>query len=492
MRNFNKRNLKKLDWSISLSVLLGSVLTIIAACVDSSGPIGAPDVIPAGTTVSSVKLTLAQPTLILGQTTQATVVATLSDGSLISGPVDYSSQNPSVATVSTKGVVTALTAGVAMINAAVASHAASATITVKPLASPIANVAVALDSPSLGIGHSAKANATVKDSAGNLLIGQLVTWASLAPTVATVSSTGMVTAVAAGSATIEARAAGQAGSASLAVIQIPSGIPVGGPGVLASHDFNDGTRGSFNISSAAKVDFPDDPTGMGHGKVARIRYSPIDANRSDDEYGSYRTHDTGKVRYGRTIWFKGDFYLPRNPLSDPNWDSTNIRKILDWQGGSDNGLTGGGARFHLSRHPDNMTGLSCLSLEVEGLTTLNGVVQPATIAYFAQFADSKVTFDTWHTLEVRLITNSANGVADGSLAFWLDNSTDTPTFVTPSTLYFINEAWAPLGTGGIPVVGSYFNDFHFGTQLSNDASASLNTEYRYWDNVSFSTARLGN
>ncbi|MDQ6769388.1 MAG: Ig-like domain-containing protein [Gemmatimonadota bacterium] len=111
-----------------------------------------------------------------------------------------------------------------MIQATVASRAASATVTVQSPVSPVAAVAVTLDSTSLAIGHSAKASATAKDSAGNLITGLTITWASVSPTVATVSSSGMVTAVTAGSAIIQGTVSGKAGSASLTVTLLaPSG-----------------------------------------------------------------------------------------------------------------------------------------------------------------------------------------------------------------------------------------------------------------------------
>jgi hypothetical protein len=487
MRYFIQRTCKHNNWSTSLTVLLTCVLIVAAACVNTSGPLDGSPVIWTGP-VSSVQVSLAQPTLALGQSTQATVVATSADGQVVNGNITFSSQNPSVASVSSNGLVSGLSAGVTIIQATVGSRAASASITVKalaPAAAVVATIDVVLDSTSLGIGHSARAVATVMDSAGNLIAGRTITWASLSPTVATVSSSGMVTAVAAGSATIEAAVSGISGSASLAVAGAPA------TGTLAFHDFNDGTRGPFVISSASNVDFPDDPTGTGHGKVARILFAPTEANRSNEQYLSYITHDNARIRYGRTIWFKGDVYLPSNPLNDPNWRAGDLRKILDWQGASDDGWTGGGARWILTKGFDNQTNQPCLSVTVERQATVNGLQVPNTEQYFGQFAQDKFGFDTWHTIEVRLITNSANGVADGSLAFWLDNNTDTPDFVTPSTLNFINESWAPLGNDGLPRVGSYFSALQVGSQLSNATPLPLNQEYRYWDNITFSTTRVG-
>jgi hypothetical protein len=84
-------------------------------------------------------------------------------------------------------------------------------------------------------------------------------------------------------------------------------------------------------------------------------------------------------------------------------------------------------------------------------------------------------------IKVRLITNSSNGSTDGSLAFWLD-----AVLVNSSTgLSFINESWAPNGSGGTPVVGSYFNYFKTGSQLSNLSPEAVYQEYRYLNNLGF-------
>lgn len=214
------RHFKPIDWSVSLSLLLACVLSVIAACVDSSGPLGAPNVITETQAVSTVKITLAQPTLAPGQTTQATVVSTSADGKIVNGRVDYSSQNPSVATVSPSGRVTAVAVGLAAIQATVSGRGATASLTVQSqtsAAAPIAAVAVAFDSTKIVVGHTAQASAVVKDTAGNTITGQTVTWSSLTPTVATVSSSGAVTAIAAGTASIKATVSSVSGDGSLTV-----------------------------------------------------------------------------------------------------------------------------------------------------------------------------------------------------------------------------------------------------------------------------------
>ncbi|MDQ6770302.1 MAG: Ig-like domain-containing protein [Gemmatimonadota bacterium] len=451
-------HLKKIDWSILPFLLSVCVLTVISACVQPSGPLGGQNLLVVGTAVSSVRITLAQPTLATGEETQATVVATSANGAVVGGHADFSSQNPSIATVSSNGVVTALTAGVSMIQATVASRAASTIVTVKSPVSAVAVVAVALDSSSLAIGHSANASATAKDSAGNLITGQKVTWASASPTVATVSSTGTVTAVTAGSATIEAMVAGKSGSASLNVITVP------GSSVLAFYDFNDGKPGPFNDWASPAVDYPADPTGSGRGKVVRILYTGYKADPASSDHNM--EFDTiHHYRYGETLWFKGDVYMPSGVVSGGPKDFNNQRKLLDY-------FRVNNARLFLTRETDG---------------TLHWVAGDIMTGVYVEdryigSTGVKLLDDTWYTIEMKMVTNSADGIRDGRLEFYVNNPSSTPDFVVSSGLGWITEKSG----------GTYFNSFRFGTQLTiHYPTDSVYSEYRYWDNVSFSTTRMG-
>src|SRR5207253_1337848 len=107
--------------------------------------------------------------------------------------IDFSSRDSSIATVSPNGVVTALTPGTVLIQAAISGYAATAPVIVKALFGTVAVVSVALDSTTLAVGHAAKATATAKDAAGQIVTGRAVTWATQSPSIATVSSDGTVT-----------------------------------------------------------------------------------------------------------------------------------------------------------------------------------------------------------------------------------------------------------------------------------------------------------
>jgi Bacterial Ig-like domain (group 2) len=463
MRDFNK-----LDRSVSLSLLFACVLTVIAACVAPSGPLGAPNVIQTGT-VSSVRLTLAQSTLAPGQTTQATAVAASADGTVVGGRVDFSSQNPSIATVSSNGVVTALTAGAAMIQAAVGSRVASANVTVESPVSPVAVVAVALDSTTLGIGHAAKATAVAKDAGGNVIPGQAVIWASLSPTIATVSSTGAVMAIAPGSATIKGTISGTSGSASVTVVQFSDSV------ILVSHDFNDGTIGPFNNNAGTDLDFVDDPTSpvSSRGKVARFYYlrpttdgSVRDVNRSI-EY-------VQPQRYGQSMFFKGDFYIPVDDLGN----GLTSRKLLYFFPHVDfkkYGGIGSETFWTVITAQGSTLQLDVTSTRQDG-TNGGFAVNLGTIAP-----------RTWYTLEIEQRMNSSISATDGIVRVWLNGA----LLYENTTVTWTDPNWLGNTVAGAQVLDPtdvYFERFDFGDQVN---SRYTYNEYRYWDNVAFSSKRIG-
>jgi hypothetical protein len=71
------------------------------------------------------------------------------------------------------------------------------------------------------VGQTLQLSATVKDASGNILSGQSVAWSSSASTVASVSSSGLVTAHALGSALITAAAGSRSGVATVNVVPEP-------------------------------------------------------------------------------------------------------------------------------------------------------------------------------------------------------------------------------------------------------------------------------
>ena len=82
----------------------------------------------------------------------------------------------------------------------------------------VASVGLSPASNTLDAGGSYTLTASLGDASGQALSGRSVSWASSNPAVASVSGTGAVTALAAGSATITATVEGQSASATVTVV----------------------------------------------------------------------------------------------------------------------------------------------------------------------------------------------------------------------------------------------------------------------------------
>src|SRR3989449_5024707 len=82
---------------------------------------------------------------------------------------------------------------------------------------PVASVTVAPTSASLHVGDTLRLGATPWDSSGNILAGRSIAWISDSTAVATVTPSGLVRAVAAGSSTIRATSEGKTGTAAVTV-----------------------------------------------------------------------------------------------------------------------------------------------------------------------------------------------------------------------------------------------------------------------------------
>ena len=166
--------------------------------------------------VAAVSVTLAASGITVGQTTSATARLTDADGNVLTGrQIAWSSSDPGVATVDSTGLVHGIGSGTVAITATSEGVAGSATLAVSP--APVSSVSVALNASSLTIGQTTQAVATLRDANGNVLTGRSVSWSSANPGVATVSASGLVTAVTAGSASIVATSEGKSGSATVSV-----------------------------------------------------------------------------------------------------------------------------------------------------------------------------------------------------------------------------------------------------------------------------------
>jgi len=142
-------------------------------------------------------------------------------------------------------------------------------------------VTVSPASGSVPVGATLQLAAVTKDSGGNVLTGQTVMWTTGNSAVATVSASGLVTGVAAGSATITATSGGKSGMAAMTVTTATSGAPQ--PGATDTIVFQEGFE-SGNYSSWTQVPANDrysissDPTRVHSGKYSlQALYTPTDS-----------------------------------------------------------------------------------------------------------------------------------------------------------------------------------------------------------------------
>ncbi|HEV8399069.1 MAG TPA: alkaline phosphatase family protein [Gemmatimonadales bacterium] len=103
------------------------------------------------------------------------------------------------------------------------SLADTAAVTITVTTVPVASVTVSPTTASIHVGDTLRFTATPRDSAGFPLAGRTITWASDAASIATVSSSGLVTGIATGSATIRATSEGKTGTAAVTVTAASGG-----------------------------------------------------------------------------------------------------------------------------------------------------------------------------------------------------------------------------------------------------------------------------
>jgi uncharacterized protein YjdB len=170
--------------------------------------------------VASVNITLPTGDFYAGTTYQLSAVVTGADNSVLTDRnITWAVNNSAVAQISQTGLLTTIAAGAITVSATSESKLGVATITVAP--PPVATVTLSFPSTTLFVGASAQATLTLRDAAGNVLNGRVVTWSSSNPQFATVSSAGLVTSVAPGSTSITATSEGRSASATITVTLPP-------------------------------------------------------------------------------------------------------------------------------------------------------------------------------------------------------------------------------------------------------------------------------
>lgn len=199
------------SWWRSLVLFLPVAGLSLSAC-NNSTPTSATS--PA---ITSIVVTGTVPAI--GSTSQYTCTVTFSDGKTqdVTSTATWVSYDPAVATVSSSGVVTAVATGTSVVEATYQGSAGAVNLTVTNGAT-ISSVDVAGTVPALGSTSQFVCTATFSDGTTQD-VTSLASWVAFNKAVATVSPTGVVTAVAPGTAVVKATYLGSAGTFTLTVTQ---------------------------------------------------------------------------------------------------------------------------------------------------------------------------------------------------------------------------------------------------------------------------------
>ena len=211
---------------IRLSAVLAAV-ALAKGCGGDDSPTAPPTPEPARPTT----VTVSPPTTgltALGATVQLTAEVRDQNSRVMAGAtVTWTSNASSVATVDAVGLVTAAGNGVATITATAGSASGSAVVTVTQ---SVVSVAVSPSETELtALGETVQLAAAASDDNGRAVAGAEFLWESSDAAVARVDTSGLVTGVAGGVATITASAGSASGSAVVTVMQPVASVLVAPP-----------------------------------------------------------------------------------------------------------------------------------------------------------------------------------------------------------------------------------------------------------------------
>ena len=200
-----------------MAALVAAAL-LAGSCSETTGP---------NSRVARVEVNLPGSTLLIGTTSLAVARGFDINGTEVTDakPV-WRSSEPEIVDVDQTGVLRADSLGEAVITATMGNTSGSATITVVPL--PVVSISISPSGGGLDRGQSLQLAVTLRDQFGEIIVGRQVSWVSSAPGIASVTGTGFVSAIAAGSSVITATSEGQSASVTINVIVTP--IP-GGPAI---------------------------------------------------------------------------------------------------------------------------------------------------------------------------------------------------------------------------------------------------------------------
>jgi hypothetical protein len=397
--------------------------------------------------VASVTVSPTSASLAVGGTRQFSASARDASGNAISGKTfTWSSSNTAVATVSASGLVTARAAGTASIRAVTDGKTGTATVTVQAQAPTVATVAVSPTSASLAVGGTRQLAATARDASGNTISGKTFSWTSSNTAVATVSASGLVTARAAGSASVRATVDGKSGTSAITVTSSGGG----GTAARLVEDFSTYTSTSHMLSDPRGIYLRSEDVGAGNMILdSNVRYGT--SSRS-----MRYTHTSGQT-ISRSLNL-----APINPGGDL-WTEIVVRFSPGWVVGAAYKL------LHLNTNVNNGARFG-LNFENGNSGTLNAEAPASNYdaGHLPTVRSSNILDGNWHT--IRYHTRIING---------------TQVF---------HEVWVDgqyMGSRGPLAARSGGHNYSMATLGANMNQSNGTTQHLWWGKVSVWTSNPG-
>ena len=263
---------------MSMRYIRLTAVLLLLACGDGgttpTTPPTTPTPVATSITLSATSLSFAS----IGATQQLSATVKDQNGANMSGAsVSWATSSASVATVSSSGLVTSVANGTATVTATSGSANGTAAVTVAQAAASIvlSDTLLSFSAP----GDTIRLTATVKDDNGHEMSDATVTWTTSDSTLATVTSDGLVTAVATGTVDITATSDSITGKAVAEIIDL-CGNAIG--------------------NGAEIVSGPTGPSGADYDSV--FRSLAVDPSNPDIVYLGTESNGIVKTTDGGTTW----------------------------------------------------------------------------------------------------------------------------------------------------------------------------------------------
>ncbi|MEO9117056.1 MAG: Ig-like domain-containing protein [Gemmatimonadaceae bacterium] len=418
----------------------------IAACIDRSDPTD-PSA-RAAPAIQSVSVTIPKSTLEVGMVVDALATSLNSSGEPVPGAkINWLSSDNSILTVNADGVVGARKMGTAWLYATNDRVAGKLSVTVTD--SVPAAVHVSPRSAQIPAGASTQLTVTIATSTGRAVPAHTIAWTTGDAHLATVSATGLVTAMNVGAVRIIASASSAADTSVITISSVvvpPPVVPVGTthePSIMSVlQDWDGHSFGAWTTTDQrSTAQFVFDPSLQ--NTVMQMQYGPV-------VVAAHSTYGVGHFYFPlhaaaplHSVYLRAQIKLSAGWVQNPS-AVLKLFEVFSGRTWAIPGIYGRGSNLRLmvaNDEPGDRNYPGCFI----------GQQAPGCKAVTAP--PDNFTLDTWHTIEVLLVSNTA-GLNNGRVKTWLDGKPQTdvsdvmwsPNATDNSFRQFdLNPLWGGLG-----------------------------------------------